>query len=216
MIKKYDNHKIYVHKLANFDAIFLLKILANLGTIKPVIHHDTIISIQFNMNGYVVTFRDSNQLLPKSLRELGNAFGVDVLKSIFPYSFINESRLTYNSHVPELKYFSNVSKAEYQDYLNSFKNKTWNLEAEIIKYCIIDCVTLYQIIDKFSAMIYELYHINIHKYPTVSSLAFAIYRTNFIIEGSIPQLSGQIAKDIRESYTGGVCWYVYPWITRRN
>jgi len=44
---------------------------------------------------------------------------------------------------------------------------------------------------------------NIHKYPTLSSLAFAIFRTHFLRENEIPQLSGKIAKDIRQSYTGG-------------
>jgi hypothetical protein len=52
-------------------------------------------------------------------------------------------------------------------------------------------------------MIFELFNINIHKYPTLSSLAFGIYRTHFLKLNSIPQLSGQIAKDIRQSYTGG-------------
>jgi hypothetical protein len=37
----------------------------------------------------------------------------------------------------------------------------------------------------------------------LSSLAFAIFRTHFNKKDIIPQLSGQIAKDIRESYTGG-------------
>ena len=52
-------------------------------------------------------------------------------------------------------------------------------------------------------MIFNLFHISIHKYPTLSSLAFAIFRTNFLIENTIPQISGQIAKDIRQGYTGG-------------
>ena len=45
--------------------------------------------------------------------------------------------------------------------------------------------------------------INIHKYPTLSSLAFAIYRSVFLENNTIPQLSGQVAKNIRTSYTGG-------------
>jgi hypothetical protein len=52
-------------------------------------------------------------------------------------------------------------------------------------------------------MIYELFKINIHKYPTLSSLAFGIFRTHFLKNDVIPQLSGKIAKDIREGYTGG-------------
>jgi DNA polymerase type B, organellar and viral len=52
-------------------------------------------------------------------------------------------------------------------------------------------------------MIFELFSISIHKYPTLSSLAFAIYRTHFLKNDTIPQLSGKIAKDIRQGYTGG-------------
>jgi hypothetical protein len=52
-------------------------------------------------------------------------------------------------------------------------------------------------------LIYELFNINIHKYPTLSSLAFAIYRTHFLEKDTIPQLTSQIATDIRKAYTGG-------------
>ena len=52
MIKKYDNYIIYIHNLTNFDAIFLLKILADLGEIKPIIHHENLISINFKFNNY--------------------------------------------------------------------------------------------------------------------------------------------------------------------
>src|SRR6266404_476923 len=76
---------------------------------------------------------------------------------------------------------------------------------ETIKYCNIDCISLYQVINKFNTLIFNLFEMNIHKYPTLSSLAFAIFRTHFLIENTIPQISGQIAKDIRMSYTGGDC-----------
>jgi hypothetical protein len=52
-------------------------------------------------------------------------------------------------------------------------------------------------------MIFELFQISIHKYPTLSSIAFAIFRTHFLTNDTIPQLSGQIDKDIRQGYTGG-------------
>lgn len=44
---------------------------------------------------------------------------------------------------------------------------------------------------------------NIHKYPTLSSLAFGIFRTHFLRKDEIPQLSGQMSNNIRQSYTGG-------------
>jgi hypothetical protein len=75
---------------------------------------------------------------------------------------------------------------------------------ETVNYCSKDCISLYQVIIKFSELIFELFKIDIHKYPTISSLAFGIYRSKFMSENNnIPQLSGQIAKDIRQSYTGG-------------
>jgi hypothetical protein len=52
-------------------------------------------------------------------------------------------------------------------------------------------------------MIFELFKISIHKFPTLSSIAFTIFRTHFLSNDTIPQLSGQIEKDIRMSYTGG-------------
>lgn len=203
MVRKYNNYKVYIHNLAGFDANFLLKILVNLGIVKPIIHHGKIISINFKYNKYNVTFRDSRQLLNASLRSLGIAFGVKILKTIFPYFFVNENNLNYNSHVPEFKYFTEISEIEYQDYMNQFIGKLWNLEIETVKYCNIDCISLYQILIKFNSLIYKLFEINIHKHPTLSSLAFAIYRTHFLKKDTIAQLSGQIAKDIRQSYTGG-------------
>src|SRR5580693_2235467 len=77
------------------------------------------------------------------------------------------------------------------------------MKDETIRYCEIDCISLYQIIIKFNELIFEQFNINIHRYPTLSSLAFAIYRTLFLEIDTIPQLSGQVAKDIRQSYTGG-------------
>src|SRR5580658_1748864 len=52
-------------------------------------------------------------------------------------------------------------------------------------------------------MIFDLFAINIHKYPTLPSLAFAVFRSNFMPENTIPQLSGKIANNIRQEYTGG-------------
>ena len=52
-------------------------------------------------------------------------------------------------------------------------------------------------------MIFERFKININNYPTLSSLAFAIFRTHFLNKNEIPQTFGQISNDIRQGYTGG-------------
>jgi DNA polymerase type B, organellar and viral len=122
MIKKYDNYKVYTHNLSGFDGIFMLKILVELGICKPIIHNDRIISIQFKLNGYIITFRDSQQLLNSSLAKLGKSFGVETLKTIFPYNFVNENNLDYIGSVPNFNFFDDISKSEYQDYLENFKD----------------------------------------------------------------------------------------------
>jgi hypothetical protein len=201
MCKKYDNFNVYIHNLSRFDGIFLLKILANLGNIKPLIHHGDLISIGFKFNNYNITFKDSQQLLMFSLKNLGKAFGVDVQKGIFPYNFVNENNLNYIGTIPDFKYFDGISSIDYNCYIENYN--IWNLREEAIKYCEIDCISLYQIIIKFSHLIFDLFKINIYKYPTLSSLAFAIFRTHFLRKDELPQLSGQIDKDIRQGYTGG-------------
>jgi hypothetical protein len=56
---------------------------------------------------------------------------------------------------------------------------------------------------KFNELIFEHFKVNIHKYSTLSALAYAIFRSVYIEKDIIPQLSGPIAKDIRQGYTGG-------------
>ena len=97
--------------------------------------------------------------------------------------------------------FFKISNEEYQNYRNYYS--FWNLKKEAIKYCEIDCISLYQIILKFNSMIFNLFSKNIHKYPTLPSLAFAIFRSSFMNEENILKISGNIEKDIREGYTGG-------------
>jgi DNA polymerase elongation subunit (family B) len=77
------------------------------------------------------------------------------------------------------------------------------LKIEAEKYCALDCISLHQVIYKFGEMVFNLFGRNMHHYPTLPSLAFAIFRAKFMSEETIPQLSGKIARDIRNSYTGG-------------
>jgi len=210
MIKKYDNHRIYIHNLANFDAIFLLKILAKIGFCKPLIHNDRIISIQLIFGDHVIYFRDSQQILIGSLAKLGKSFKVETIKSLFPYFFVNESNLDYIGSVPNMNFFDNILKSEYLEYCNNFKDNLWNMKEETIKYCNIDYISLYQVISKFTLLIHDLFELSIHKYPTLSSLAYGIFRTHYLKENTIAQLSGPVAQDIRMSYTGGACDMYIP------
>jgi hypothetical protein len=209
MRPKYHNYKIYIHNFSFFDAIFLLRIFSELTIfpIKPIMRDGRIIdlklSFDFNNTKFSLFFRDSYLLLPSSLRKLAINFNVEN-KGNFPYAFVNDINipLDYIGLVPNIKYFNNISLEEYNQYYNSF-NDNWSLRIETIKYCEQDCKTLYQIIYNFQKKIFHLFRLDILKYPTLSSLAFAIFRSKFLKDAKIPIIEGDLFKDIKEGYTGG-------------
>jgi hypothetical protein len=210
MKEKYNKHKVYLHNFSYFDSIFLLDTLINLSDkVKPTMRDGRIIDFQFKYKkNYTLNFRDSLLLLPESLSKLAKAFNV-INKGLFPYTFVDSIKigLDYNGKFPRFKFF-NLKKEQLLDYINyknSFKNKKWNLQEETIKYSELDTIVLYKVLMKFNETIYSRFRVDAFKYPTISSLAFAIYRTNYLKNYKIPLIDGKIYKDIKLSYTGGAC-----------
>ena len=203
-IKRYKNYHVYIHNLSNFDGIFLLKTLTAIGYTSPVINDNRIISIDLHKDDCKLTFLDSYQLLPSSLKKLAKNFNVSN-KGIFPYHFLinTDTNINYIGNVPDIKYFPGLTELEYKEYCSQFKNKDWNLRLETEKYCLQDCISLFEVISKFNSMIFSLFQLNIVDYPTLPSLSFAIYKTRYMKKDVIAQISGKIDKDIRKSYTGG-------------
>lgn len=116
-IRKYNGYKIYIHNLAKFDVIFLLKYLVKVVNVNPIIHNGRIISLKINYgksNEYQIEFKDSLLILLRSLSELSKAFNVGNIKTIFPYLFVNKDNLNYKGVVPDFKYFGNkISQKVY-------------------------------------------------------------------------------------------------------
>nr|WRO45314.1 DNA polymerase [Russula virescens] len=203
-VRKYNKFSVYIHNLAKFDIVFLLKYLIKHVQVNPIIHKGRIIQLNINYGPdlqYNLNFKDSYLMLLSSLEKLGKSFNIEIKKSIFPHLFVNENNLNYIGEVPNISNFFKISENEYQNYKKYYS--FWNLKREAIKYCEIDCISLYQIILKFNSLIFGLFNKNIHKYPTLPSLAFAIFRGSFMENENIPKLTGNIEKDIRQSYTGG-------------
>jgi hypothetical protein len=203
-IYKYKNYKIYFHNFSRFDSIFLLKLLVNINncTVDPIIHDGKIIQIIINYNKITLTFRDSCLILPSSQKDLCESFNTNVKKSAFPI-FLND--INYEGEVPDYKFFNQkqVSLEEYLDYKDKFKNKTWNFREEAKIYCLNDCKSLYEILVKFNNLVYNKFKININNYPTLPSLSFAIFRSNYLKHNTVTSLTNKIYRDIKLSYTGG-------------
>ena len=211
MKRRFHQYKIYLHNFSYFDGVFLLKTLALLSdNIRPTIKDGKFIDIKvtFPESNYYINFRDSLLLLPSSLDKLSLNFNVEN-KTIFPYAFVNNNfiDLNYEGPVPEYEYFDKkkVSLEKYNEYKNSFinNNKNWNLKIETIKYCEQDVVTLYQILSNFQKNVYNKFRLDVIKYPTLSSLSFAIYRSSFQGDSHIPLIDGEMFRDLKKGYTGG-------------
>jgi hypothetical protein len=123
-LRKYNGYNIYIHNMAKFDIIFLMKYLVKLGVVKPIIHNGKIISINLNFGkNYTIQFKDSYSILLASLNKLCKGFNVETVKSIFPFLFVNSNNLNYEGTVPNINYFNNnLSKEEYLKYYEQFDN----------------------------------------------------------------------------------------------
>jgi hypothetical protein len=145
---------------------------------------------------------DSYLMLPSSLKNLCNSFNIPLLdsKSIFPFLLDN---INYQGVVPDFKYFKGINLLEYENYKEQFNNKIWNFKEEAIAYCYLDCISLYQILIKFSQLIFDKFKLNITKYPTLPGLAYNLFKSRYLKKNTIHMLSGEIANNIRMGYTGG-------------
>jgi hypothetical protein len=215
VIDNYDGYKVYAHNLSNFDSLFLLDILNLHFNINIIRNKGRLISIKVSKTiidkltkkekVIKLTFYDSYQLLPSSLRKLTTSFNTNTKKDIFPYDFVTQFNLNYIGVVPNMNLFpigtfENIG--EYQSYASNFNNN-WEIKDISTKYCLIDCISLHQVLIKFSDLIWDKYHVNITKYPTLTSLTFSIFRTHFLGDIKIPMLAGKFYTDLKMAYTGG-------------
>lgn len=213
--RKFHNYKIYFHNFSSFDSVFILKELSQISNkIEPTIRESRIIELKCSfgtkkkpINLY---FRDSLLLLPLSLEKLAINFLSDSSgkKELFPYEFINRNDigLDYIGEIPERKYFNNVNEQLYNEYkqsfiLNNSNENVWNLKKETIKYCESDVITLHKIIRVFQKRIFHYFSLDILKYPTLPSVAFAIFRSNYLKKDQIVSLTGEIYNFISKGYT---------------
>lgn len=220
--KKYKGYKNYLHNFHKFDGLFMISLLSRIGYCKPQIHKGKLISTKFHLfeSKYMLTFLDSLLLMPTSLANLGKSFNIPISsrKGIFPYKL---KIVNYLGFVPEYKYFDidKLTLVEYNVYKSQFGNKIWSFKDESIKYCTLDCISLYKKLVKLNELIYNKYSLNITNYPTLPSLAFGIFRTHYLVpnkdiktnkdgnpiatKSKVHMLSGEIANRLREGYTGG-------------
>nr|YP_010561573.1 hypothetical protein OSR58_mgp17 [Ganoderma flexipes]UYX56944.1 hypothetical protein [Ganoderma flexipes] len=197
--RKYRGYTIYAHNLSKFDIIFVFNYLAKLSftdrfKIKPIIKDGRIISIDIrNEHGISLKFRDSYLMLTESLLKLSKTFKCEIK--------MMEPVLISCSDPNNQKYVQNNINHYTKEVLKIVDFLEW--KKMIILYCENDSVILHQILLKFRELVFKNWGINIENYPTISSLAFAIFRKKYLKENMIPITSGKVFDFIKESFTGG-------------
>lgn len=151
------------------------------------------------------------------MKDLSKSFSLPVYqqKGIFPHAFVSNPNvsLDYKGAVPDFKYFSGITLDSYNEYCSHFKKNKWNLASEAKKYCQLDCISLYQILLKFSENIFKDLNVSLKHAPTTSSLALRSFRTRFLhtttrnittnTNTNIPIITGETFDFIKKAYTGG-------------
>jgi hypothetical protein len=143
---------------------------------------------------------DSYLIMPSSLRSLALKYKVSELKGYFPYSMVNENTLDYIGPTPDISSFNGMP---YEEWEGAF-SYTWNLKAELLRYLELDLKSLYQVMSIFIKDIHNLKKIDVTKLPTISSIAFKIFRANYLGDSKLPIIKGNAHKDMRNAYHGGV------------
>jgi DNA polymerase type B, organellar and viral len=166
LVPKYNKFIFYVHNLGRFDVIFLHKILLDYNlTVKnkyildPLYRDNQIIrlivKLKNNNKEIKIAFVDSLNLLNSSLAKLCLDYGVDTIKGIFPYLFVNKDNLNYVGKKPDIKYYNNNNidfaplDGNTAAVYNSIPSEQWELRAETLKYLGKDLNSLLEILDKF-------------------------------------------------------------------
>jgi len=214
--KKYDYYNVYIHNMSYFDVIFIIDSLAKLGKVKPLMREDKVLKLAVGVDigkkkQIVIKFYDSFLLLTNSLRDLSKSFNIQHKKSIFPLLFLNEElvSLDYKGVIPKYKYFpgcytDKFTIEDYYEYCKLYENKEWNLKKELISYCEIDTIGLYEILVKFRKEIYSMFKLDITKSPTIPSFSFKNYRTNFMAKENIPIIMGKLHNTLKQALYGGI------------
>lgn len=176
------NYKtIFIHNLGDFDGIFLFKALSNHyspDSLHTIIdEQNRFITITLKLLSTELTFKDSLRVFPVSLQELCKIFNVD--------GKTNNYKECYNS----LELFKDV------ELLNEFTD-----------YALQDSKSLFEALLSAQKQFIENHHVDIASIVSTSSLAFKIFRTNYL-KTSIPILKHNEDKFIRNSYYGGATDY---------
>lgn len=216
LVRKYNQHTVYVHNLSKFDGVFLLKNIMKLvgeKNIKCTDRDGQIINITLlygiddkTKKKYRIKFRDSYLIYPSSLKKLTSNI-VDK-KGAFPYEFFNlqSVNLNYIGKLPEYIYYkTQINLEEYNNMATEYVNDNWSIREQVLKYCIKDVKSLHTYIIKGSKELILNWNLVLTDFPTRPSLAKGIFRAHFYDpeKNPIALIGGGLYDKLKPYLSGG-------------
>lgn len=211
--RKYKNFVCYAHNLSGFDIVFIFRYLAVLHSqgykITILKKDEKIININIasRKDNISIDIRDSFLILPFSLSKLALQFNVETSKGIEPVLTGKGACEHPEYAMSDFKHYS--KDIELVEDFNLWKQK-------VQQYCEHDSISLHQVLVKFRSLVKDKWGLDITKYPTTPSLAFAIYRSSYLKDHTIPITQGEVYDFIKESFTGGATEMYKPVSSSRN
>lgn len=211
LVSKYNGYVFYVHNLS-YDGLFILYKLKAFNlqkgyeyyNLNPLYRNKDFIkleiSIKYNNTKIKITLIDSYSLLKFKLRDLCYFLGIEEDKGYFPYRFISSKTLNYVGSRPDIYYWEDIPNEEY----NLLSKTDWDLKKECIRYLKKDLSSLLSIMNLFNKYIKRKFDIELRNSLTINSLSLNIFLKDFLKNSKIPIIKGDIYRDIKLAYYGGV------------
>ena len=204
LILENDRSSVYIHNLSNFDYILINKILYNHFNVRPQFKDGEILSLSISIKNDIKSIKmfDSYRILTLNLRDLAIKYKVNTLKGNFPYDFVKENNLNYIGKIPKFSFYKDLEKELYKKI--SKDNNKWDLKKETVNYLISDIKSLHEVIKIFFNEIISNEKINPLLSPTISSIGFKIFKTNYLGKNNLPIVTSIAHKNMRKAYFGGI------------
>ena len=185
-VKKKSKSYIYFHNLKRFDGVFILDVIERYELYNTY-KVDTLIrnNIIYKISINNLIFLDTMHLLNRSLNDV--------------------SLLLFN----EQKYDFDITKIK--SFSDCFLYKSY-----VLKYLFRDVELLYKIVLSLRERFNNLYNLDILKHFTISNISLNIFRGFYFDEKQFPIYitKGYSLDFIRESYMGGLCNVLVPYMEK--
>jgi G:T-mismatch repair DNA endonuclease (very short patch repair protein) len=177
------------HNARAYDLMFILDYAVKSGWLPDLILNGAKILC---MKMEHVTFLDSLNFLPMSLRNLPKAFGLpSVSKGHYPHFFNTLENLDYVGRYPECRfygvdYMTEIERQEFLEWYASVKDGSFDNRKELERYCQMDVSILKQACCEFRNTFLKIGNIDVFQESiTIASVCNKVFRKNFLKPNSI-------------------------------